>query len=152
MRYKVKNEQFILGEVILEDSMARLEMNMKKKIGIPTAVGLWCLSKVLKEAPFIASLLMLMAIVTFFYTVIEEYMAARRSIRILLGILMTCLLVLCIGLMLPYEIGVFEGQWPLVLLVVMLISGASAFFIPIKDDLLLYFRMQRSKAEDKRDE
>ena len=127
--------------------MLMKNFDKKKKIGIPIATGLWCISKAFIEYTVISAISLLLSVFIFCYVVSDEYFEARTSIKIFVGIGILSFIFLMIASLLPYELGLDDFGIFLAMLFITIVSFVIAFCIRLKDDVVISMNLKKMNRD-----
>lgn len=119
----------------------------KKKIGIPTAIGLWCVSKAFINFTIISIISLCLSVFIFCYVLSDEYFEARTSIKIFTAIGVIFLLLSMILTYLPYELGQDSFVLFFSILMISVISFIITFCIKLKDEVMLYLNLKKMNKD-----
>lgn len=120
----------------------------KKKIGIPTAIGLWCISKAFIEYTVVSAISLLLSVFIFCYVASEEYFEARTSIKIFVGIGTISFILIMIASLLPNELGIDDFGIFLAMLMITIVSFVIAFCIRLKDDVVICMNLKKMDRDE----
>lgn len=127
--------------------MLMKNFDKKKRIGIPAAIGLWCISKAFMNYTLASVISLFLSIFIFCFVLSDEYFEARTSIKIFTGIGIIFLLLIMMVSLLPNELGLDSFEVFIALVSISVISFIIAFCIRLKDDVILYINLKKMNKD-----